>query len=354
MSCCIFISDIASFIGKSNYDIVTPFQRLWKKCDLIGYNKALNNLKNELANKQLEIASLTADYEKLDNDLQNKKITKRQHAIGLKKLDEQKTEITRDCQKVEQKVDLIALTQQEILQKTIGSSIVEEIKDATIETDDKRSKVIAVIDSLDLSQEQKKQVVKDAQSFINKSHGTLKEDSALDMYEKKYSVVLDKSQEYHKKQLKATKKTWYIGGKMDGLYIDQENHKNSYIVEVKNRTRGFFSSIRDYELTQIQMYLWVTGLNKAKLVEKYENKIRITDIYRDDKFIDEVLECLDTFTNEFEKFLEDSQLQTKYMSLDQESKKTFIYKLYLAKIQERLEEMVSQEELSCDISTESQ
>ena len=30
-------SDIAAFIGQNKWDIVTPFERLWKKCDKSGY-----------------------------------------------------------------------------------------------------------------------------------------------------------------------------------------------------------------------------------------------------------------------------------------------------------------------------
>ena len=38
----LFTSDIAAFIGQNEYDFVTPFERLWKRCDPDGYNKIIN------------------------------------------------------------------------------------------------------------------------------------------------------------------------------------------------------------------------------------------------------------------------------------------------------------------------
>ena len=73
-------------------------------------------------------------------------------------------------------------------------------------------------------------------------------------------------------------KDWYIGGKMDG--IDEENKT---IIEVKNRTRCFFNSVRDYEMTQIQIYMYLKDYDNSILVEKLNNKIKKTSIkYNED------------------------------------------------------------------------
>ena len=96
----------------------------------------------------------------------------------------------------------------------------------------------------------KKNLIKETESFINKTHGTLKEESAIEIYEKKFNVKLNTNQEFYKcslDNLDTSQFEWYIGGKVDGLYIDNNDRSKSYIVEVKNRTKGFFSTLRDYE-----------------------------------------------------------------------------------------------------------
>ena len=135
---------------------------------------------------------------------------------------------------------------------------------------------------------------------------------------------------YTKKQFQGD---YYIGGKVDGLYIDLDPTK-SYVVEVKNRTKGFFNSLRDYESVQIQLYMWLLNLNQAKLVESYNNTLRITVIYKDNTFISDTLEYLTIFVINFEKdFLENKLNKELYINKNQNDKNVFLNKLYLSEIQ---------------------
>lgn len=93
--------------------------------------------------------------------------------------------------------------------------------------------------------------------------------------------------------------------------------------------KGFFTTLRDYELTQIQLYLLLIGYNKAKLVEKYNNKIRITHIERQDMYINDTLEYLKIFINAFTNFLLDLNMKMKYISLNENDKTKFLDKLYI-------------------------
>ena len=179
---------------------------------------------------------------------------------------------------------------------------------------------------------------KKTENVINTTHGTLTEDSAIAQFEKKFNVSLDTSQIYHKRQVnfRESKYDWYIGGKVDGLYLEP-NPEKSYVVEVKNRTKGFFSSLRDYEKVQIQLYIWMMNLNQAKLVEQYNKKIKITVVYRDDDFIEDIMESLEIFTKNIEeKFLLNQQIKKDYLNKTDNQKKIFISKLYLSEITQYL------------------
>ena len=41
----LYTSEIASYIGQNKWDYVTPFERLWKRCDKDNYNFILETTK---------------------------------------------------------------------------------------------------------------------------------------------------------------------------------------------------------------------------------------------------------------------------------------------------------------------
>lgn len=111
---------------------------------------------------------------------------------------------------------------------------------------------------------------------------------------------------------------------MDGIDVE-----GGYIVEVKNRTKSFFNSLRDYEKTQIHMYMHLTGYDFAKLVEKCNSKIRVTHIFKDPDYLDFCLKSLARFVDIFEnKFLVDNSLKRDYLQRSQESKRTELHRLF--------------------------
>ena len=240
-------SDIASFIGQNKWDYVTPFVKLWKKVDKENYHlceeKTKNNDKIVIVDKVKELQTTLGD------DFVNKIITSK-------------------------------------------NSIVEDIKES-----------YALIEKIDNIDENKKQELKNnVESLINTNFGTNNECGALDLYEMKFNVKLDKTQQYKKIQCHVSDKyTWYIGGKVDGIM------KNDKIVEVKTRTRCFFKDVRDYENTQMQMYMNMYNINKTDLVEFLPNnkiKIKITTIPKDNIYIYNILNKIKIFINYFENFLQ--------------------------------------------------
>jgi hypothetical protein len=183
---------------------------------------------------------------------------------------------------------------------------------------------------------------KQGESFINKTHGTLKEDSAIQMYEDKFKVKLDTSQAFNKMLLKEVSTDsvfdWHICGKVDGLY------NQTYIVEVKNRTKAFFNSLRDYEKTQIHLYMHMLGIPKAKLVEKLDNKIRITEIYEDKTYTTNILEYLGVFIASFEeKFLEREDAKALYVAKNADEKKHYIHQNFLTPVLNYMNKKINDE-----------
>ena len=331
----IYASEIAGFIGQNTYDYTTCFQRLWSKVDQENYNLIINKNKDTLLKAKCELENIKIEKNTLDNDLETKKITKRQHTLKMNKLSETENIKKNESEKLETKIDNISLNQSERIQKVLGADSVVLIQNKTMDTETKRVNIIEQISLLDISKEKKKVLLNETESFINKTHGTLKEDSAIDMFEKKFKVKLDTTQEFFKKEIMTIGENSYlIGGKLDGIY------KNEYIVEVKNRTKGFFQQLRDYEKTQIHLYMYMLDINKAKLVEKFGNKLRITEIYFDNDYMEDILIYLGIFIKNFEVFLSNNTLKEEFVACDTENKKKFIRNLYLNEINKKTQEKI--------------
>lgn len=341
----LYISDIAAYIGQNQYDFVTPFERLWKRCDTSNYNQIISSNKNDLVNLQLELKTLEKEKDLLEDDLNQKRITKRQYNTLVKKKDDQIKKEVEKIEDLENKIDNIDLNQEQRLTKVIGKENINKIRSEKIETCDKKENINALLESMDITEDKRKVLKKESESFINKTHGTLKEDSAIEMFEKRFNIKLDTSQEFYKHRLKISdysKFDWYIGGKMDGIYRDPNGEKESYIVEVKNRMRGFFTSLRDYEKTQIHIYMHLLDIPLSKLVEKYENKIRITTIYKDDEYLKNILEYVNIFITNFEnEFLNNTQVKIKYVSSDTYDKQKLLQNLYLNEINNKINQKIN-------------
>ena len=331
------ISDIASFIGQNKWDYVTPFERLWKKYDP-EYKVCLNEVNSIINDKKSEIRLFEEEDNLLKKKLENKTITKRQYNKLLKELEIKKLTTINNVENLLEKVNSISLTQSEQIEKDLGKDIVNKINESSTETNVKRKITNQVIEKLEMEgkieKEQKEKLLKQTESLINKCHGTLHEESAINLFEKKYAVKLDTSQKYYKyKVVTKGNYVWYIGGKMDGIYFDESDTNKNYVIEVKNRTKGFFNSLREYEKIQIQLYLLLTGFQKAKLVEKYNKNIRVTDILFEQQYVDDILDYLSLFIDKVLSFWTNYKIKIDYFNLNENEKKKFLNKLYIEDIE---------------------
>jgi hypothetical protein len=340
------ISDVAAFIGQNKWDTVTPFERLWKKCDTESYENILSEVSIQIEEKRVQSNLLDIEMENIKEQLDAKQITKRQYTIKQNRIQEEKRVIEQELKSKTERIDDIKLTQVQKLENMVGKNVIQQMSTNSMETHDKRKVLDKAIESLNLSKDKMQDIKKQGESFINKTHGTLKEDSAIQMYEEKLGVKLDTSQKFNKLLLKEPSENsvfdWHICGKVDGLYIQETNSVNNYIVEVKNRTKSFFNSLRDYEKTQIHLYMHMLGIPKAKLVEKLGNKIRITEIYEDTGYTDNILEYLAIFIANFEaKFLERENAKALYVAKSLDDKKHFIHQMFLTPVFNYMNDKIS-------------
>lgn len=329
------ISEIASFIGKNPYDYHLGFERLWKKYDN-DYIRCLNELNNNIVCKNDELKNIYNEKNIIEQQQKTGIISEIQFNKKIEEINVKQQNIENIITNSTQHVENISYTPIQKIEKELGNTITKTIASSSKETTDKRKITNKAIDTLvktgKIKQEQKQELLKQTNSLINQTHGILKEDDAIKIFEQRFNVILDTSQKYYKYEFaNTTKFSWFIGGKMDGLFVDT-NPENNYVVEIKNRVKGFFNSLRDYELVQIQLYLLLTQYNEAKLVEKYNSKIKITIIKKDQEYIDNIIQSLNIFIHHFELFLNNYNMKMDYINLNENNKKKFLNKLYIDEI----------------------
>ena len=90
-----------------------------------------------------------------------------------------------------------------------------------------------------------------------------------------------------------------IVGKIDGI---EEEDGTNILIEIKNRIKRLRKHVPEYEYVQVQTYLHMLGLNKAKLIEQYNTETHTEIVISDDKYWNEIiLPELKRFCIEFQK-----------------------------------------------------
>jgi hypothetical protein len=59
-------------------------------------------------------------------------------------------------------------------------------------------------------------------------------------------------------------------GKIDRLQVEEDGTKT--LIEIKNRVNRLFYKVKDYENIQVQCYLQLLDLERAKLIEHYKKE----------------------------------------------------------------------------------
>jgi len=141
-----------------------------------------------------------------------------------------------------------------------------------------------------LDRAEKAKVIEHVRSKVYTTHGTRKEDetalrTGLDLRRD------DKFYTFHIMDL--DDKEYVVVGKIDRL--ETQSDGSQILIEIKNRTRGLLRKVWPSEMCQVQMYLEMLGLPKAKLIEQFNAEIATHEIDRDQVYFKEVilpgLEC---------------------------------------------------------------
>ncbi len=185
-----------------------------------------------------------------------------------------------------------------------------------------------VENSAELPEIKKEFVINHLSSFSNTTSGILYELDAIDIYEKQYNVNLDKSQKFFYKQLNDN---WCLGGRLDGI-LNTGDPEKDYIVEVKNRSFKFFDTTRNYEMAQIQLYMFLTDFKKARLVQKLNDEIKVTEIHYNKVFVNKLLKALCVYITFFDNFLEkDINHKKEFINMSVLDKENYLIKHLIGK-----------------------
>ncbi len=84
-----------------------------------------------------------------------------------------------------------------------------------------------------------------------------------------------------------------IGGRIDG-YVNETT-----ILETKHRRDRLFNFIPEYEMVQMEMYLYILDLKKCIHVENFQELQNITEYVHNDVFLDEIKSQMKQYFIEF-------------------------------------------------------
>lgn len=217
------VTDLAAICGMDHYDNFSKvICKIWKQLDKPGFEKL--EVECRKRGRSLGNDGFIKKIKTLEqsNNLQNNQITSKVYAINQKRY-------------------------------MSSRALVNEQK-----------KVLKEIDDLQVSQQDKDQFKKLVQSASNTVFGSRNEGGGVDIF------VRETGKEIESKQTKlvhpfhtdtARGYQWNLIGKTDGLTTDGE------ILEIKNRQKELFNTVRDYEMCQVQCYLHMSNRDKAFLVE---------------------------------------------------------------------------------------
>jgi hypothetical protein len=338
---CLFASDVASYLGENKWSVIGSFERLLKKLVPEKYQDALEKM-NETRNN-LSLQSL-----QLDKDLEMNKLAPEAHTI-LKK------QVTSDLKKTEERVVKVTKSKETYITDILGEKS-KDIMSSDLSNVIKQRELNKLISiSQDIPKEQHLTFKQDIRSLVNTAHGTKTEDYTLSTYETENNVILDKSQKFYKKDLfEITRDNgtgegikFTVGGKMDGI-----DHDSQCIVEIKNRTRGLFYELRDYEHTQIMIYMYLLGYKSAKLVEMYKTKRTVKkhciDIEYNQLFVDSMVSKLRSFCERVIEYTKSTNL-VEYFSKTDAEKECEIWGV----IENHSETLIGGDEDVCMLSSDS-
>lgn len=114
----------------------------------------------------------------------------------------------------------------------------------------------------------------------NTQFGTRHEGNVADMYHNHTGRTIKKDDA---RKILEFMPGFQIVGRFDGF------NDEGTLIEIKNRMRRLFTTVPEYENTQIHVYMKMAGVTHAQLVERYQDKIMVHEVEMDDDFMEEIL-----------------------------------------------------------------
>jgi hypothetical protein len=199
-------------------------------------------------------------------------------------------------------------TKEQIAVKAIETSSVakELLKDVeqfkSTSSSSVEQKFRAVSNQLDKNSGLQKVELDAARDHIRKmlytNHGTRHEKTTADNYEN----MREDPAFYTYDVCNLAGTTYQIVGRIDRIRDNDDGTKT--LVEIKNRARGLFRAVRDYEEIQCQTYMEMLGIDECVLIEQYDSKRLSHDIKRDrTMWNDQILPSLQNFCERFHDML---------------------------------------------------
>ena len=153
------------------------------------------------------------------------------------------------------------------------------------------------LDRLDRLQE----IIEYATQKINTTHGTYTEHKTATLLNQETgNVIIEDNKYYSYPIINIDHYEFIIIGKIDRVEII--NGQN-WLIEIKNRTKKLFKKLYEKENIQIQTYLQMTKLNKAKLVEQYNDEIFSILVDKDDTLWETIFPKVIEFCQQLHEFM---------------------------------------------------
>ena len=205
---------------------------------------------------------------------------------------------------------------------TIGSELAKCLKSNNVgELNKHKETILKSVDSK-LNLKSKEEFKKSFNSFANTNFGVKNENKGIQLYESTTNNKVLKDTKFYKTELFQIQNeydkvdTWLLCGKIDGLMLPENT-----VIEIKNRVKNLFYTVRDYEKIQCYCYMFLLESTTTELVEVLKqlnnNDINIIKIAFDEEFWEsQIMLKLEEFIADFYIFIEDPKRQINLLKLN--------------------------------------
>lgn len=164
----------------------------------------------------------------------------------------------------------------------------------------------------DLEAQDKIELERAIYEITNTNFGTKNEKKSIHIYTELTGTRVLKLAKFYKRPLiKSEDNIWFIGGKVDGILDDRT------VIEVKNRMRGLFGTVREYEKIQTFAYMFILHSSNSQLVETYLNGSKtecgILEVEFDSEYWQRIIQRILKFIHYFNKFMKNEKLKIKLL-----------------------------------------